>query len=259
MRPIVIGAGRGSRLGPETDDIPKALVPVMGRPMLEWILEALSVGGFKRKDVIFICGYRADVIAARYPEFTLVDNRDWEKNNILASLLCARDHFGGGFVSTYADIVYRGATVKKLVESPYDKVLACDTDWRRRYVDRSQHPESDGEKLRAEGDRVVHLSRRIPSEEASGEFIGVAKFTPDGARELAEAFDAAKARHAGAVWREGRTFERAYLIDLFQDMLERGSAFHRVDTHGGYMEIDTREDLACAEKWWRESRAPVAT
>jgi hypothetical protein len=36
-------------------------------------------------------------------------------------------------------------------------------------------------------------------------------------------------------------------------MLERGSAFHRVDTHGGYMEIDTQQDLASAEQWWRES------
>jgi choline kinase len=254
MRPIVIGAGRGSRLGPETDDIPKALVPVMGRPMLEWILEAFAAAGFRRRDVVFICGYRAEVVRARYPEFTFVENRDWERNNILASLMCARDLLGGGFVSSYADIVYRGSTVQKLVESPHDKVLACDTDWRRRYVDRSLHPESDGEKLRADGARVVELSRRIPSEQASGEFIGVAKFTAAGASELAAAFDEARAKHAGGVWREGRTFERAYLIDLFQTMIERGSAFHRVDTDGGYMEIDTGEDLACAAKWWRESR-----
>jgi choline kinase len=253
MRPIVIGAGRGSRLGPETDDIPKALVPVMGKPMLEWILDALAEGGFARKDVIYICGYRQEVVRARYPEFTFVVNEDWERNNILASLMCARSYFGEGFVSTYADIVYRGSAVKKLVASPYDKVLVCDTDWRRRYVDRSLHPESDGEKMRAEGDRVVELSRHIVSEKASGEFIGVAKFSPAGARELAEAFDAAKAARAGTVWREGRTFERAYLIDLFQEMIEHGSAFHRVNTHGGYMEIDTREDLAAAAKWWRES------
>ena len=253
MRPIVIGAGRGSRLGPETDDIPKALVPVMGRPMLDWILEALSVAGFAPSDVVFICGYREDVVRARYPQFTYVVNRDWERNNILASLLCAREHLSGGFVSTYADIVYRGSTVKKLVESPHDKVLACDTDWRRRYVDRSLHPETDGEKMRAEGLRVVELSRRIVSESASGEFIGVAKATADGAREIVEAFDAARARWAGKTWREGRTFERAYLIDLVAEMIERGSPFHKVDTHGGYMEIDTGEDLACAEKWWRES------
>jgi L-glutamine-phosphate cytidylyltransferase len=158
-----------------------------------------------------------------------------------------------GFVSTYADIVYRGSTVAGLCASPHDKVLACDTDWRRRYRDRSLHPESDGEKLRAEGPKVVELSRRIDAGQASGEFIGVARFSPAGAGELVAAFDEARALHAGKPWREGRTFERAYLIDLFQDMIEQGSAFHRVDTHGGYMEIDTREDLACAEKWWLES------
>jgi choline kinase len=254
MRAIVIGAGRGSRLGPETDDIPKALVPVMGRPMLDWILDALAAGGFRRSDVVFICGYRAEVVRARYPEFTFVENRAWESNNVLASLLCARDLLGDGFVSTYADIVYRGAVVEKLVSSPRDKVLACDTDWRRRYVDRLLHPESDGEKLRADGERVVEVSRRIAPEHASGEFIGVAKFSPAGANDLVEAYDRARAAYAGRTWREGRTFERAYLIDLVQTMIEAGSVFHRVDTDGGYMEIDTGEDLACAARWWRESR-----
>jgi choline kinase len=253
MRPIVIGAGRGSRLGTETDEIPKALVPVMGRPMLEWILEALGAAGFARNDVVYICGYKADVVRVRYPEFTFVHNRDWERNNILLSLLCAREHMSGGFVSTYADIVYRGSAVKKAVASPHAKVLVCDTDWRRRYVDRSMHPESDGEKMRSEGDRVVQLSRRIASEEASGEFIGVTKFSAEGTRELVAAFDEAQKTWSGKTWREGRTFEKAYLIDLFQDMIERGSAFHRVVTHGGYMEIDTGEDLACAAKWWHES------
>ncbi len=253
MRPIVIGAGRGSRLGPETDEVPKALVPVMGRPMLDWILDALGVAGFARKDVLFIGGYKVDVVRARYPELSYVENRDWERNNILGSLLCARADLGGGFVSTYADIVYRGSTVQKLLASPHDKVLACDTDWRRRYVDRSLHPETDAEKMRAEGDRVVELSRRIASERASGEFIGVTRFTPDGAREMVEAYDEARGRVPPGPWREGRTFERAYLIDLYQEMIERGSTFHRVDTHGGYMEVDTREDMACAEKWWRQS------
>lgn len=253
MRPIIIGAGRGSRLGPNTDDMPKALVPVMGRPMLEWILDALAAAGFARKDVVFICGYRAEVVRARYPEFTYAVNPDWERNNILASLFCARAHLANGFVSTYADIVYRGSAVTRLVASPHDKVLVCDTDWRRRYVDRSQHPESDAEKMRADGTRVVELSRQIPSDTASGEFIGVAKFTRDGARDLALGFDATQAKWLGKTWREGRTFERAYLIDLFQEMIEQGAVFHRVDTYGGYMEIDTREDLSCAEKWWRES------
>jgi choline kinase len=253
MRPVVIGAGRGRRLGRETDEVPKALVPVMGRPMLEWILEALGAAGFARRDVVYICGYRAEVVRARYPEFTFIENRDWERNNVLASLACARELLHGGFVSTYADIVYRGSTVQKLVAAPHALVLACDVDWRRRYVDRTQHPETDAEKLRADGDRVVELSRRIAPERASGEFIGVAKATSDGARDLLAAYDAARAEHQGRVWREGRTFEGAYLIDCLQTMIEAGADLRRVDTRGGYMEIDTGEDLANAEKWWRES------
>jgi choline kinase len=255
MRAIVIGAGRGSRLGRETDVVPKALVSVMGRPMLDWILAALQEAGFARKDVLFIGGYKAEVVQARYPDLSFVINREWERNNVLASLLCARAELTDGFVSTYADIVYRGSTAKRLAAAPHDKVLVCDTDWRRRYLDRSLHPESDGEKMRARGEQVVEVSRRIASESASGEFIGVAKFSPAGASELLAAYDRAQALFAasGQPWREGRTFERAYLIDLVQWMIESGSTFHRVDTHGGYMEIDTGEDLACAEKWWRES------
>jgi choline kinase len=249
MRPVIIGAGRGSRLEHLTDDIPKTLVPVLGRPILEWILDALAEAGFARKDVIFICGYQADVIRARYPEFTYVENRDWERNNILLSLLTAREHLAGGFLSTYADIIYPALVVKGLVASAHDKVLGCDTDWRRRYVHRTRHPETDAEKLRAEGDRVVELSRRIASEAASGEFIGVAKFSARGAGELLEAFERARAAYAGKVYREGRTFERAYLIDLFQHMIEEGSSYFRVDTHGGYMEIDTLQDRELAASW----------
>src|SRR5437762_2028263 len=104
MRPILIGAGRGSRLEHRTDEVPKTLVPVMGKPMLEWILDALKEAGFAKKDVIFVCGYRAEVLRAAYPEFTYVENRDWANNNILASLMYAREHFGEGFVSSYTDI-----------------------------------------------------------------------------------------------------------------------------------------------------------
>jgi L-glutamine-phosphate cytidylyltransferase len=251
MKAVIIGAGRGSRLGPKTDAIPKTLVEVMGRPMLDWILDALAESGIRRRDVVFICGYAEDAVRARYPELTYVRNAGWADNNILLSLMTARAHLEGGFLSTYADIVYESDVVKQLVASERALTLGCDVRWRRRYVDRSQHPETDAEKLRAEGTRVVEMSRRIPSEQATGEFIGVMKASAAGAAELLTAFDAAQAEHAGTVWREGRTFEKAYLLDLLQHMLERGSEMHRVDTHGGYMELDTLEDLAAAEKWWQ--------
>jgi choline kinase len=242
------------RLKHRTDLVPKTMVEVMGRPMLEWVLEALGAAGFSKKDVVFVCGYADHVVRERYPEFTFVKNENWENNNILLSLLTAREYLTDGFLSTYADIVYEGDIVRKLHAAPEDIVLGCDTHWRRRYVVRSQHPETDAEKLRAEGRRVVELSRRIESESASGEFIGVMKLTKQGASEFLSAFDGAEGRFDGGLYREGRTFQKAYLIDLLADMLEQGAVMHREDTPGGYMELDTLEDLSHAEAWWN-SRA----
>lgn len=252
MKAIIIGAGRGRRLGPLTEDVPKPLVPIVGRPMLESVLDALAAGGLSRDDTVFIRGYRGDVIEARYPELTYVANENWANNNILFSLLCAREHMDSGFVSTYADIVYRPEAIERVVASPHDITLVCDTDWRRRYVKRSEHPESDAEKLRAEGDRVTEISRRIPSEAAFGEFIGVMRLTPHGVEQFLAAFDDARARHADedAFW-EGRTFAKAYLIDLLQQMVLAGVPIHCVGMHGGYMEIDTTQDAGLADEWWR--------
>jgi choline kinase len=249
MRPVLIGAGRGSRLEHQTNEIPKTLVSVMGRPMIEWILEALAEAGFTRKDIVFVCGYKADVLRAQYPELTYVENTEWENNNILESLVYARDYLKDGFLSSYTDIIYRGSAVKDVAASKHDKVLVCDTDWRRRYVRRANHPESDAEKMRADGERVVELSRTIVSEDASGEFIGVAKFSASGAKEFLEAYDEAKVKCETL---GDRPFKKAYLIHHWQWMMEtKGSVFYRVNTAGGYMELDTLEDLSMAETWWR--------
>jgi choline kinase len=243
------------RLGHQTDHVPKTMVPVMGRPMLEWVLEALGQAGFQKRDVVFICGYAEQVVRERYPEFTFVQNADWANNNILLSLLCAREHLSDGFLSTYADIVYEGAIVEQLLAARDDIALGCDTRWRRRYTTRKQHPETDAEKLCADGRRVVELSRRIESERAQGEFIGVMKLTAGGAGTFLEAFDRANERFSKGPYREGRSFQKAYLIDLLADMLEQGVQMAREDTPGGYMEIDTLEDLGHAERWWNE-RSP---
>jgi L-glutamine-phosphate cytidylyltransferase len=81
----------------------------------------------------------------------------------------------------------------------------------------------------------------------------VLKASPAGAARFTAAFDAARSAQgdAAAPFREGRTFEKAYLIDLLAVLLEGGEPMHQVTTHGGYMEIDTLEDASLAETWWR--------
>ena len=45
-------------------------------------------------------------------------------------------------------------------------------------------------------------------------------------------------------------FERAYLIHLFQDLIEAGQRMVHIDSPGGYIEIDTQEDFDYARANW---------
>ena len=151
MRPIIIGAGRGSRLNALTDGQPKCYIRVGGRRILDWILETLAAAGLETP--VFVGGYRIEQIQADYPHLIYCHNADWQHNNILASLFCAEEYMADGFVCSYADILYRPAVVRRALEHEGDIALCVDTDWRTRYVDRSQHPEDDAERswLRAIG------------------------------------------------------------------------------------------------------------
>ncbi len=248
MKAIIIGAGRGRRLMPLTEDDPKCFAPIAGRRIVDWNLESLRRGGLD--EIVFIAGWQIEKIRREYPNLAFVHNDRWEQNNILASLMYARDHMPGGFVCSYADILYRPSIVAGLLDHPGDIVLAVDTDWRNRYQHRSAHPEDDAEKVRVAGDRVLEVNRHIPSHEAHGEYIGVAKFTPAGAARLCEHFDRVAREFNGRPFRQAASVEKAYLIHLFQHMIELGAAFHKVDTHGDYMEIDTTEDYELANRFW---------
>ena len=248
MKAIVLGAGRGSRLKALTDEQPKPYAPVGDRRILDWLLEALAEAGID--ETVFVGGYRADLVEKDYPQLSFRHNPDWADTNILASLMCAEDYMDDEFVVTYADILYRPEVVRRAIDHPADRVLCVDTEWRSRYADRSQHPEDDAEKVVAEGDRILCVDRSTESTDAQGEYIGVARFSSAGAQSLRAAYHEARQRLAGAEWRGGALFRKAYLIHLYQEMLEAGLSFHMVTTDGQYMEVDTEEDFALANRRW---------
>jgi choline kinase len=237
VKAIIIGAGRGRRLGPLTDDLPKCYAEIGGRRILDHALAALREAGLR--DVVFVVGYLIERIRADYPSLSFRYNADWERNNILASLFCAEDAMAGGFLCSYADILYRPALVERLLDAPGDVALGVDTAWRARYADRFQHPEADAEKVRLDGDRLLEISRAIPPEQAHGEYVGLARFTAEGARRLREHH-----RRAGLG-------PKAYLIELLQVMLLDGVEMQAVATAGDYFEVDTTEDYRLAQAAWR--------
>jgi len=73
---------------PTTADTPKCFAEVDGKRILDWTIESFSKNGIE--DLCFIGGYQIEKVRAEYPEFTFRHNMDWENNNILASLMCAR-------------------------------------------------------------------------------------------------------------------------------------------------------------------------
>jgi choline kinase len=248
MRVIVIGAGRGRRLMPTTADAPKCFAEIAGRRLLDWTLDAFRASGLER--VCFIGGYQIDKVKQAYPQFDFRHNVDWEHNNILASLFCAADLMDEPFICCYSDVLFTADIVARLAASPDEMVLGVDTAWLERYVHRSDHPPGDAEKVTVANGRVTRVGRQIPEADAYGEYIGVAKFSAQGAARLRECYLACKRQFAGRPWREAHTFEKAYKILLFQEMIESGERFTHVDTPGGYIEVDTQQDFDYARRCW---------
>jgi len=181
---IIVAAGRGRRLGENTAEIPKCMVRVNGRPILHWQLRAFAAAGIR--DVVIVRGYQGDRIDPGEFPVRFVDNPEWERNNILASLMYARSEFSGGFYFSYCDIVYPPSVVARLAAatpSPAAASLIIDRRWADAYQGRTLHPVSEAELTAIESAgpgqevRVVQVGKgAVPSTQAVGEFIGLAHF-----------------------------------------------------------------------------------
>ena len=82
------------------------------------------------------------------------------------------------------------------------------------------------------------------------EFIGVAKFGAEGVRRFRDFYRRRKEQFWSQPYREATLFQKAYLIHLFQDMIEHGVGFGYADTPGHYREIDTQQDMDLAQALW---------
>jgi choline kinase len=248
MKAIIIGAGRGRRLMPTTANTPKCYAEVKGRRLLDWAVAAFKDAGID--EVCFVGGYQIEKVQRDYPRFTFRHNIGWEQNNILLSLMHAEDLMDEGFICCYSDILFTIDVIQRVLQNPADIALSVDTCWLERYRHRTQHPPDDAEKVTVCNGCVTRVHRAIPPEHAHGEYTGIAKFTAVGAAKLREHFHHARERFAGKPFREAALFEKAYLIHLYQEMIDTGVIMVHADTPGHYMEVDTQEDFELARKYW---------
>lgn len=101
---VVLAAGRGTRMQALTADLPKPMLPLKGRPILDYVHERLARAGFR--EFAFVVGYRRDVIeqhfAGRGVQFFVQDRVE----GTAKATLLARDFVGASpFLLTFGDIL----------------------------------------------------------------------------------------------------------------------------------------------------------
>ncbi len=227
------------------------MVRVGGRAILHRQVDALVDAG--ADDLVIVRGYLGERISppTSAPPTRFVENRAWAENNILASLLYAEDELASGFLFSYSDIVFAREHARRVAVADGDVALVIDRRWRDAYVGRALHPVSEAELAHVEdgpnGPRVTRVGKKLVSaEEAAGEFIGLARFSPEGGEALRQVWREALGRGLDAPFGAAATLRNAYLSDALNALATRGVPLVPVFVDGGWREIDTEEDLARA-------------
>lgn len=241
---IIIAAGMGKRMNHLTIDKPKCLLEIEGKPIMGRQLETLRSCGIN--DIAVIRGYQGSKID--FADLNYYENPNYLNNNILNSLFCAEPAMNGDFVVSYSDILYDQSLVKKLLEDRHDIALVIDTDWQEYYKGRIGHPTTEAEKVVLRDGRVIKIGKKIEAKEADGEFIGLAKFSGRGVEKLKQEFQRVRSEYCGRSFHEAAIFEKAYLTDMFQELVDRGVDIFPVLVKKKWWEMDTVEDLERVRK-----------
>ena len=240
MKAIIIAAGMGTRLAPLTDDKPKCMLEIEGKPLIEHQLCALREAGIK--DIAIVKGYKKENI--RFSGVEEFVNTDYQNNNILHSLFYAEDAMDNGFIAVYSDIYYQKQIVERLIKSTADISVVVDIDWRGYYEGRTDHPIEEAENVIFDADNnLVKIGKILPDkDDVHGEFIGMMKCSARGADLFKRYFHRLKSIYSGKAFQRAKVFEKAYLTDIFQDMADYGVKVNCVIVEKGWAEIDTVQD-----------------
>lgn len=233
MRAIILAAGRGERMGSLTQDRPKCLIELAGKPLLDWQCAAIAEAGIA--NIAVVCGYMGHVIREHRAVETF-ENPRWTQTNMLASLACAAAWLRAEpCVVSYADIVYPADTVRRLVDTPGDLVITYDLDWLDLWSLRFDEPLEDAETFRVDGrGMLTEIGGRARTvDEIAGQYMGLLKFTPAGWAKV-EA-------HLSGV--SAADYDRLDMTALLRRLIQAGVTINTVAVRGRWYEVDSVRDL----------------
>jgi choline kinase len=130
MKAMILAAGMGSRLRPITNSIPKCLVPVNSKPILEHQFEALLLAGIR--DVVLVVGHLAELLADKYGSsyrgmnIHYLENSLYDRTNNIYSLWLAREHLDSQMLLLEGDLVFEPELLQRLTQTPEPDVAVVE-------------------------------------------------------------------------------------------------------------------------------------
>lgn len=233
---LILAAGRGSRLNSLTEDKPKGLVEVAGKPIVHYVRTAMAEANVQ--SIYTVTGYQKEQYA-HYGK--TIENPNWATSNMVSSLLCARhlwqEH---DVVVSYSDIIFDADIVRKLVAAPFDIAIAYSTQWRALWEERFADPLTDAESFRISlGGKITQIGQRCQSmDDIQGQYMGLFKLTPRGGR-LVESY---------LKQLDQKTIDRLDMTSLLSQLCENKIAIHGVENSAPWFEIDSVSDIPICEK-----------
>jgi L-glutamine-phosphate cytidylyltransferase len=176
MKTIILSAGQGKRLLPLTAETPKCLLPIQGKTLIEWQIDALSAAGIDRVSVVV--GYGADqverLLNQRYGvgHINLIENPMFAETDNLVSCWIAREEMNEDFFLLNGDTLFEIAVVRRVLSRAAHPVTVVTTL-------KSQY-DADDMKVTLEGQRLINIGKDLKPETTDGESVGMILFRGEG-------------------------------------------------------------------------------
>ncbi len=240
---MVLAAGASRRLRPDTDTLPKALLPVLGpTTILDIVLRNLAEVGLS--EVVIVVGYAAEVVADRVPALErasglaieLVRNDRAEEWNNAYSLWLAREHFARGVLLSNGDTVHPASVEKTLLAAA---ARAGDASRLIIAIDDVKQLGDEEMKVVLDGSGLMRrITKMMDPADAHGEYMGVTLIEPGAAAGLAGALEVTWRRDPGLYYEDG-----------FAEFAGRGGEVHAAPIGAvEWVEVDDHADLRRARQ-----------